>query len=201
MRKQLLITLAVMLISYSQQLTAQTPQVSVADSINNRLTQLIDDSNSFKQYKVIKTTSIQALRRNIHSEVATLEQKIDDVHQELNKQNAKLEGVQATLKNTEDNLEKAIASKDQLALFGITVQKGTYNSIVMGIIVLLALALAVFIHKYRQSNSITQEASERLKKNEDEFSDYKKQALETQQRLGRQIVDERRKMSRTGTQG
>src|SRR5699024_5263567 len=113
----------------------------------------------FKQYKVIKTANIQALRRDIHSEVAALESKIDAVHEKLNQQNAKLKGVQATLKNTEANLDAAIASKDQLSLFGITVQKGTYNSIVMGIIALLALALAVFIHKFRQSNSITREAS------------------------------------------
>ncbi len=174
-------------------------QTSMADSINNRLTNLISSSNSFKQYKVIKTSRIQALRKDIHTQVKTLEDDIAQLNKELKGRNTKLSALQQKLNTANKDLKAAIKSKGQLAMFGIDLQKSTYNTIVLIVFLGLLISLFFFIFKFKRSNQITLEAKDLLHRNEKEFDHYKKKALATQQKLGRQIMDERKKANRKVT--
>jgi len=171
-------------------------QKSTADSINDRMSNLINSSNSFQEYKVIKTSAIQNLRKDIKDEVFTLEENVNELHQKLDKQNKELEDFKELLAESDSKLEEANLTKDQLTILGIKTQKSTYNFFVSILVSVLVLALVFFIYKYKSSNRITKEAQENLHKNEEEFASYKKKALETQQKLGRQIIDERNKFAR-----
>lgn len=167
----------------------------VADSINKQFTQLINSSNNFQTYKVIETGKIQGLRRDIEREIAALETGMNDLNQTISSQQAQLDEVEANLQETELSLEAANQEKDQLKVLGITTQKSTYHSLMIIVISILASSLLLFIYKYKNSLQVTSEAKELLHKNEEEYAEYKKQALLTQQKLGRQIVDQRKKIA------
>ncbi|MGB8374852.1 MAG: hypothetical protein WCE57_05990, partial [Salegentibacter sp.] len=62
-----------------------------------------------------------------------------------------------------------------------------------GIVALLVVALLFFIYRYKSSNATTKEANQRLRETEKEFDAYRAKALEKEQRLGRQLQDERNK--------
>lgn len=195
MAKRKLTFLSVLLILFAVQLSVgqDTSTTSVADSINNRFRSLISTSNNFKQYKVVKAAKLESLRKITHGEVAALEEKINGLNNQLKEQKVQLNTLKKELSDSNDQLKAAIEAKDQLYFWGIPTQKSTYNTIVGLVILLLSAGFMTFIYKFRSSNLITREARSDLEKKEEEFDIYKKKALETQQKLGRQIIDERNK--------
>ena len=64
------------------------------------------------------------------------------------------------------------------------------------IVFALVLILVFFIYKYKQSNVLTKEAKKNLAENEAEFDEYRKKSLEKQQKLGRQLQDEKNKQNK-----
>ena len=65
--------------------------------------------------------------------------------------------------------------------------------VVSGIVAVLALALVFFIFKFKGSNAHTQEARQKLADTEHEYEEYRKKALEKEQKMGRLLQDERNK--------
>jgi len=73
--------------------------------------------------------------------------------------------------------------------------KGTYQTTMWVIILALVLILLFFIYKFKNSNVLTKEARKNLAENEAEFEEYRKTALEKQQKLGRMLQDEKNKQA------
>lgn len=168
-------------------------QTSVADSINSRLENLVKTSNSYQNYKVIKTGRIHSLRQEITSEVSSLEGEIEELKNKIEDKDTHISKIQTNLTKSNTDLKTAIDQKDKLSILGIGTNKSTYNIVVTLIILFLLLGLITFLYKFKKSNQVTVTARQRLKENQEEFDLFRKQALETQQKLGRQIVNERNK--------
>ena len=114
----------------------------------------------------------------------------------IEEQKLKIENLKAELNNTQNNLNQVTEEKDQISFFGIATDKGTYQTIMWVIVFALVLILVFFIYKYKQSNVLTKEAKKNLAENEAEFDEYRKKSLEKQQKLGRQLQDEKNKQNK-----
>jgi len=62
------------------------------------------------------------------------------------------------------------------------------------IIGILLSGLLLFIFRFKNSNTLTRQAKIKLDELELDFEDYKRKALEKEQKLGRQLQDERNKL-------
>jgi|SRR5690625_1304167 len=169
----------------------------VADSIDSQFSELINSSNTFQDYKVVKIQKINSLKNEVKSSISTLEEDIDNLEKDLKNQAHQSEEYKNKLTDTQSKLEKANISKDQLSLLGMNIQKSTYTSSILILISLLFATLMVFVYKFKNAHRTTNQVKENLKSTESEFAEYKRKALETQQKLGRQIIDERNKIKET----
>ena len=79
---------------------------------------------------------------------------------------------------------------DNISLFGLLLNKTTYNSILWSLIGVLLISLLFFIYKFKNSSVLTNEAKESLVDVEQEFEQYRKKTLEKEQKLRRQLQDE-----------
>src|SRR5699024_6000474 len=95
------------------------PKSSMADSINNRFRSLISASNNYQQYKVVKATKLESLRKTTHAEVSDLEESISGLNDKLAHQKAQLNEMKQALADSDTQLDAAIAAKDQLSFLGI----------------------------------------------------------------------------------
>lgn len=59
-----------------------------------------------------------------------------------------------------------------------------------GIVIVLALLLGVFIYKFRNSNSITSESRKALEILEAEYEEHRRNSIEREQKVRRQLQDE-----------
>lgn len=184
------------LLLISTNTVAQT-NTAVADSIDKQFEEMIESSNNFKErnvrYKVIKLFKIRDLRAETQKQVNRLSEEIGTLNEKNEQQAQELVQIEDKLETSNANLEKAEKSKDEFTWLGMQVQKGFYQNVVYGIIILLVVVLLFLIVRYRNNKAVTIDSKKKLEEMEADFDDYRKKALETQQKLGRQLQDERLK--------
>lgn len=174
----------------------EKPEDPVDHSINGQFNALIESSNNFKKYKVVPKSKILQLQRNTTAEINRLNQQIDTANTTIDKQKSQIERFQSDLSKTNNNLESVTAEKDQVTFLGMPTSKSTYRGIMWGIILVLALLMIFFIYQFKRNHALTKEAQKNLHESEADFDEYKTKALEKQQKLGRQLQDERNKLAR-----
>ena len=165
-----------------------TPEAS---SIDEQFEEILKTSNNYQDYKVVKRFKISNLRTATLQEINQLSEQIESLKEENKQHTQELKQLEEQLKQTNADLEKAEKSKDEFSWLGMQVQKGSYQSVVYGIIIFLVLVLLVLFFTYQKNKNETVQAKKNLEQNQAEFDAYRKKSLETQQKLGRQLQDER----------
>ena len=188
--------LALSLIFTTNFLTAQEENNEEKNTINDQFNEVIEGSNNYQDYKVVKRYQLTQLQKSTVNRIEALNNEIEASNKTIEEQKLKIENLKSELNNTQNNLNQVTEEKDQISFFGIPTNKGTYQTIMWVIVFALVLILIFFIYRYKQSNVLTKEAKKNLAENEAEFDEYRKQSLEKQQRLGRQLQDEKNKQNK-----
>ncbi len=186
-----------MLLFCTNSLFGQEP-VQADNSIDDQFDALFENSNNYKNYEVVERNSLLELQRNTKLKISELNQKIDSSQTLISKQEKEISQLQLSLDNTTANLDQAAQAKEEIIFLGMPLNKSTYRIITWGIILILAAVLFILLYKFRSSNLETKEAKKNLAKIEEEYEEYRKTALEKQQKLGRMLQDERNKLARSG---
>ena len=171
-------------LSYSQNTTQKE------NSIEAQFVEVIDKSNNYQEYKVIKRTKLAGLRKNILDSIEMLEESIQQKDVTIAAQNSDITSLKNRLNTTQNNLDTSIEKEGIISLFGITTKKGTYNFLLFSTIGILILGLLLFIVKFKNSNIITKQTKLKLSEIEQEFDTYRQKKLEEQQQLRRKLQDE-----------
>ncbi len=164
-----------------------------SQTIDEQFTDVIESSNNYKEFKVIPKVKMNKLQENAKKRVDELNAEIASLKSEMSKQQAAAAQVSSDLEKTQQVLEATQGEKDSMNFFGSQMSKGSYQTMVWGIAGLLLLGLLFFIYKFRSSHVLTKEAQHKLDETEVEFDEYRRKALEKEQKLGRQLQDERNK--------
>ncbi len=165
-------------------------------NINEQFEELLESSNNYQDYKVVKQYKLTRLQKNTVNHIKELKTEIDSANVKIDKQQNQIEKLQEKLNTANADLEQVNLEKDQIKFFGLPTDKGTYQTIMWLIVLGLVLILLFFIYRFKKSNALTKEAKHKLDENEEEFELYRKKALEKQQILGRQLQDERNKVNK-----
>ena len=179
--------------SFAQEETTQDEQEK-PNTIDQQFSDLINDSNNFQEYKVVKKFAINKLQENTKDSIANLKSQIDALQGQLATQKEEVNKLNSSLSSTQQTLDTTREEKDSINFLGIQMTKSGYKSLMWGIVAVLGLALLFFVYKFKGSNSQTQEANKKLNEVEFEYEEYRKKALEKEQKMGRLLQDERNKI-------
>lgn len=190
MNKLFLFTIALFMIG----LTAYSQTSDSSEStIDTKFQELIENSNNFKGYKVVDTGELTTLQNLTSRRIAELKEEIATAKEAALEHQNQIKELQAELKSLEIQLEQVTAEKDALTFLGYPFSKDSYKAMMWGIVGVLVLALVFFMYRFKKSHVNTQEARKRLEETEKEFETFRAKALEKEQRMGRQLQDERNK--------
>lgn len=176
--------------SFGQNVATTEPQ-----SIDGKFENLLKTSNNFEEYKVIKKYRINQLRENTKKHIEGLNSQIGNLEGNINTLSSEIAQLKTSLSNTQTTLEDTNLEKDSMSFFGSQMSKSSYNTMVWSIAGVLLLGLLFFIFKYKNGNILTKQAQRKLDDLEYNFEDYKRKSLEKEQKLGRQLQDERNKLA------
>ena len=163
---------------------------SLPNTIENQFTKIYRLSNNWQDYKMIKRSEFVSFQKNILDSVVNLKKDIVTKQLRIENHSKSTNALKEEIKSLKENLSLSIEKEDAISLLGMSLKKGTYNSILWGIISLLLIALSFFIFKFSNSYVVTKEAKDSLTDVENEFEQYKKKSIEKEQKLRRQLQDE-----------
>ncbi len=159
-------------------------------TIDNQFEYVIQRSNNYQDYKVIKKVWLYALKAHTMDSLNAVHKNLNDTKAVVNTQAKEIDNLKASLTKTQDTLDATNLEKDSMSLFGIQMSKSSYNVLMWSIIGGLLALLLLFIYKFKNSNVITTEARKALSEIEEEFEEHRKIALEREQKVRRQLQDE-----------
>src|SRR5690606_27367987 len=172
---------------------AQTeqPEPSLTDSnLEGQFEFIYDKSSNYQEYKVVKRVWLDQLRNNILDSVASVEEKLATSQKLTEDQNNEITSLKNSLEETNNNLTTVSAEKDSITFLGTQIEKSAYKTIMWSIVLLLALIILFLAYKFKNANTITREAKKTLIEVEEEYEDYRRKALEREQKVRRQLQDE-----------
>tara|TARA_R100000935_G_scaffold58415_2_gene95446 strand:+ start:134671 stop:135267 length:597 start_codon:yes stop_codon:yes gene_type:complete len=184
------LTVVAVFLCISLTFAQDTTQENSPNTIENQFVDVVDGSNSYQEFKVIKKTEINKLRANILDTLGTFESKISALNTEIDTQKNEIASLSQNLSKTKEELALSQKKENGIEILGLLTQKATYNTIMWSIIGALLLALIFFIYKFKNSHSVTREAQLKLAETEIEFEKHRQTRIEEQQQLRRKLQDE-----------
>jgi preprotein translocase subunit SecF len=161
--------------------------------LTNDLSNLIDKSNSFQDYKVIKKASITNFQASLNSYIKQEQSIQTNLENQINANNKEIKALEKELKTIKNTNEKLTAEKANINFLGLSISKESY-SITMWALFLGALAAAVILFlSFKRANKVTKESKSLLADLEEEYQNYRGVCVEREQSLRRQLFDEVKK--------
>lgn len=182
-------------------ITFQTTQAQTVDqdeeklslnsgSIDNQFEFVIRRSNSWQDYKTVKKTWLYTLKAHTLDSLKAVHKNLADTEAVVKSQIDEISKLKEGLANTESSLTATQEEKDNISLLGMQMSKASYKVLMWSIVAGLLALLLFFIYKFKGSNSATREAKLKLDEVETEFEEHRRNALEREQKVRRQLQDE-----------
>ena len=159
-------------------------------SIKGQFDNIYRISTTYQIYKVIDKDKYQKLKSNVLDSLKNSKKLISEKENLLKSERKNIQNINESLDKTKAKLAVTLQKENSISLFGVPLNKVTYNIIIWFIIVALAFCLSLFVFKFSKSNVLTKQAQENLTDVEQEFDNHKKKSIEREQKLRRQLLDE-----------
>ncbi|PKR81592.1 hypothetical protein CW751_03445 [Brumimicrobium salinarum] len=164
-------------------------------SITDQFEKVIESSNSYQNFKVIKKTDMNTLQKNVVDSINLLESKINKDKTTIEEQKAAIAERSSTIQSLETELNETRKKVESIEVLGIQTHKTAYNSIMWSIIIVLFLLAVILFLVFKKGNNRTKLAKSKLLETENELQEVRKKALEKEQILRRELQDEINKNS------
>ncbi len=189
--------LIITLFSITTTLFSQTNKKFIdTGSVKNQFDYLINKSNRYQEFKVVKINWLNKLKSNVNDSLSVSKKELLNSFVTINSQKKTIDSLKVSLANSKNNITALTKEKQSISLFGIQLGKSFFKTLLFSIIGILAVLLVFFIIKFKQSNSITSQAKLDLKEVEEEFDTHRKKALEREQKVMRKLQDELNKQKK-----
>lgn len=169
---------------------------SDTNTIENQFNTLISQSNNWQNYKVVEKNKLQHVQQNVKDSIQSLQTTIRQNKVALIEQKTSIDSLSNQLTALQKELTIAVDQENNLDFIGISTHKSTFKTIVWSIILILLLALGVLFTQFKKSFTDTKDARKKQLDAESELEEYKKLALEREQKIRRQLQDELNKNKR-----
>jgi len=179
---------------YSQQQRLSKQQIdTLPNTIKNQFLKIYSKGNSWRNFKMVDKAEFVKFQNNILDSVVTIKNEVVKKEKTLSEKEANIISLKSDIDKLQTSLNTSVSKEDSISFFGMLINKKTYNSILWGIIGLLAIALFFFIYKYKNNIATTKQSKLDLTEVETEFESFRKKSLEREQKLRRQLLDETNK--------
>ncbi|TDO21758.1 hypothetical protein [Pedobacter duraquae] len=201
--KKLILPILTLFIFNSSTILAQVPAprpVVIADSakidpsLQGQYQLLLAKSKTLNGYKLVNPARLSSLWNNAKDSLRISRRLVQTNNAKISSQEAEITALKAQIAGKDNSIATSNAKVNDITFMGMSFEKGTYNTIVWSLIIILALALAIVIVR---SAKFIQEAKYRSNLYEEistEYQNYKVKANDKEKKLARELQDERNKL-------
>ena len=159
-------------------------------SLSKQFEQVYRRSSSYKDFKVIRKSTFQNLKKNTLDSIKIIDEKLKIESQKNTRLEQEISSVAKIRLEQDLELSEAILEKNTIFFVGLKLKKNTFKIIIWGIFLTLIILICYLSYKLKDGVKITSQAKKELTRVEEEFNSYKKKSLVRDQKLRRQLQDE-----------
>ncbi len=159
-------------------------------SLSKQFEQVYRRSSSYKDFKVIRKSTFQNLKKNTLDSIKIIDEKLKIESQKNTRLEQEISSGAKIRLEQDLELSEAILEKNTISFVGLKLKKNTFKIIIWSIFLTLIILICYFAYKLKDGIKITSLAKKELTSVEKEFNSYKKKSLEREQKLRRQLQDE-----------
>lgn len=174
-----------MQINFSQENDTIEPK-----TIEGQFDKIFTVSSTFQNYKVVGKDEFLKLKKDVLDSLKKSRKAFVDIENLLKDERENIAYLNETLTQTTLELDSALLKENSISLFGAPLNKFTYSFILWTIIIGLGAGMGFFVFKFLRSDVITKQAQDSLLIVEEEFEIHRKNSIEREQKLRRQLQDE-----------
>jgi flagellar biosynthesis chaperone FliJ len=168
-----------------------TIESSESQSLQSQYQQILDKSETYAEYKVIKKTELRRFSKAVQDSVRTNRVEIAVLKNTAKEQKSQISQLSKKIEELDSKLAESEKLRESLSFLGLHIYKTTYHLIVWLIIgALLAFGIFMYIG-FLRSNVVTSKSIKDFRALEVEFEDHKKKSYEKQLKIGRELQTER----------
>lgn len=165
-------------------------------SLSKQFEQVYRRSSSYKDFKVIRKSTFQNLKKNTLDSIKIIDEKLKIESQKNTGLEQEISSFAKIRLEQDLELSEAILEKNTISFVGLKLKKNTFKIIIWGIFLTLSILICYLSYKLKDGVKITSQAKKELTRVEEEFNSYKKKSLVRDQKLRRQLQDEINKQRR-----
>ncbi|MTI40438.1 hypothetical protein [Fulvivirga lutimaris] len=169
-------------------------QITFAQNLQDQFTDLRDNSETFKEYKVIKTYELNKFWKGVTDTLKTNSTTITELQKKIVTHDAEIKKLNDIIAESKANMLDLEFGVEHITIFGLPISKTAYQVVNFAIIVTLLVLIAFLVFKYNERRSTAKEKINAFNNLEEKFADYQKTALEKQMKLRRELQTERNKL-------
>ena len=159
-------------------------------SLSKQFEQVYRRSSSYKDFKVIRKSTFQNLKKNTLDSIKIIDEKLKIESQKNTRLEQEISNVAKIRLEQNLELSEAILEKNTISFVGLKLKKNTFKIIIWSIFFMLIIIICYLAYKLKDGVRITSQAKKELTRVEEEFNSYKKKSLVRDQKLRRQLQDE-----------
>lgn len=169
---------------------AYAQEVSEAEApltLEEQFRQMIDKTETFKEYKVIKITSLNDFWKTVEDSISKKESAIAEAERKIAEQQNEIASLNTTIREGQASIDEAAYDRDHITVLGMDLQKNTFIWISFIIIAALIVTILIGYSKYRYSTRLAADKSRSYDKLEEEYKNYQDKSREKQMKLKRDL--------------
>ena len=159
-------------------------------SLSKQFEQVYRRSSSYKDFKVIRKSNFQNLKKNTLDSIKIIDEKLKIESQKNTRLEQEISSVAKIRLEQDLELSEAILEKNTISFVGLKLKKNTFKIIIWSIFFMFIIIICYLAYKLKDGVRITSQAKKELTRVEEEFNSYKKKSLVRDQKLRRQLQDE-----------
>ncbi len=165
-------------------------------SLSKQFEQVYRRSSSYKDFKVIRKSTFQNLKKNTLDSIKIIDEKLKIESQKNTRLEQEISSVAKIRLEQDLELSEAILEKKTISFVGLKLKKNTFKIIIWSIFFMFIIIICYLAYKLKDGVRITSQAKKELTRVEKEFNSHKKKSLVRDQKLRRQLQDEINKQRR-----
>ncbi|TVP49992.1 MAG: hypothetical protein EA341_08475 [Mongoliibacter sp.] len=168
----------------------ETPAPSLnSGTISSQFDYLNSVSNNFQEYKVVKRTNLDKIRKNVTDSLNVFKDQLVTVKSDLKERQDQINVLEVQMSEVQEQLANAEEARDSFEFLGMPIHKSAYSSIMWTIVLVLLGAFLFFLFQYSQSHKVISKARKDLEETIEEFEQHRKNTLDRERKLKRELVD------------
>ena len=171
------------------------PQIDLTTApIKDQLNSIEARTRIYENFRAVREDMFQKIKKNVNDTLSVMQKRIVSLNNQAATLKSTIDSLNSRMSTTQANLDDVTRSKNSVPFLGMEVEKGTYNSIMWSIIIVLLLILMIGFLVFRRNQRLVINRNKDLEDLKAEFDAYRKTSREAREKMALQHFNEMKKL-------